>query len=151
MTIKLITPADGEVLQAGPIRMRILEDGKGTAGRLGVVEIALKPGSGGPPQHIHRAHDETFFVLSGTVRFTSAAEHADVASGSLLTAPVGVPHTFGNADPDEPALMLCTVSPDQYINYFRELAEATRGGAALEPAVVLDIMSRYSTEPYRPA
>jgi hypothetical protein len=49
MTVKLITPADGEILQAGPIRMRVLGDGSGTAGRPGVVEIALRPGSGGRP------------------------------------------------------------------------------------------------------
>ena len=50
MTVKLTTPAHGEILQARPTRMRILEDGSGTtAGRPGVVEIALKPGSGGRP------------------------------------------------------------------------------------------------------
>ena len=44
--------------------------------------------------------------------------------------------------------MLCTVTPDLYIGYFRELGAAARSGP-LEPAAILEIMSRYATEPYR--
>ncbi len=150
MTIQLITPDIGEVLQVGPIRVRVLEDGTATAGRLGLVELTLKAASNGPPQHVHREHDETFFVVSGTVRFRSANDNLNVGPGGYLTAPVGLPHTFGNPDPDQPAVMLCTVTPDRYVNYFRELALATQGGQPLEPAVVLEIMSRYATDPYRP-
>jgi mannose-6-phosphate isomerase-like protein (cupin superfamily) len=150
VTIKVVTPADGEVITMGPIRTRILEDGTATGERLGLVEITLRPASPGPPQHIHREHDETFFVLSGTVRFTTGEEHVDLSPGSLLTAPIGVPHTFANPDPDQEATMLCTVTPDRYISYFRELGEATKDQGRLAPAQILDIMSRYATEPYRP-
>src|SRR5450759_4282182 len=59
--MSLITLADGEVVNVGPIRTRILEDGGDTGQRLGVVEVSLQPGTAGPPQHIHREHDETFF------------------------------------------------------------------------------------------
>ncbi len=150
MTLSLITPDGGEILQVGSLRTRVLEDGSGTAGRLGIVEVIIPPGDGGPPQHTHREHEETFFVLSGTVRFSSAREHTDARPGSLLTAPIGLPHTFGNPDPDEPAVLLGTVTPDRYINYFRELAAITRGGNALDHAEILKIMSRYATDPYPP-
>ncbi|MDQ6837188.1 MAG: cupin domain-containing protein [Actinomycetota bacterium] len=148
MTIKLVTPRDGEVIDVGPIRTRILEDGSATGGRLGMVEVTLQPASAGPPQHVHRQHDETFFVLSGTVRFTSGEDHVDLTPGSLLTAAIGVPHTFANPDPDRAALILCTLTPDRYISYFRELGQASQATGRLERSEVLEIMSRYATEPY---
>ncbi len=55
----------------------------------------------------HRDH----YVVSGTVRFTSAAEHIDVTTGGMLTAPIGVPHTFSNPDPEVSATFMCTIPP----------------------------------------
>jgi mannose-6-phosphate isomerase-like protein (cupin superfamily) len=149
MDVVLVAPSDGEVIMSGPISIRILEDGTNTGHRIGITENVLAPTTSGPPQHIHREHDETFFVVSGTVRFTSGTEHADVTAGSLLTVPIGVPHSFANPDADEPATFLCTVTPDRYISYFRELGALRPGPNGLDPAVVLDVMSRYATEPYR--
>jgi quercetin dioxygenase-like cupin family protein len=150
MTVSVVTAEQGDSFTMGPLRVRILEDGSGTDSRLGVVEVTIAAGASGPPQHFHREHDETFFVVSGVVRFTSGADDIDVLPGGLLTAPIGVPHTFGNPDGDQPAVMVCTVTPDLYVNYFRELGAAARSGP-LEPTAILEIMSRYATEPYRPA
>ena len=119
MDVVLAGPDDGELIMNGPIRIRILEDGTNTGHRIGITENVLAPATIGPPQHIHREHVEAFFVVSGTVRFTSGTEHADVSAGGLLTVPIGVPHTFANPDADEPATFLCTVTPDRYISYFR--------------------------------
>ena len=58
------------VALSGPVRMRILEDGSTTAHRLGMGEITIAPHTAGPPQHRHGQHDEGFYVVSGTVRFT---------------------------------------------------------------------------------
>jgi mannose-6-phosphate isomerase-like protein (cupin superfamily) len=150
MTVTVVTAEQGESFAIGPLRTRILEDGTRTSSRLGVVEVTIAPGASGPPQHIHHRHDETFFVVSGVVRFTSAAEQIDVMPGGLLTAPIGVPHTFGNPDGDAPAVMVCTVTPDLYINYFRELgATAAATSGPLQPDAIVGIMSRYATEPYR--
>lgn len=152
MDVVLVPAGGGEVL-ASPSGMRILEDGSNTGHRLGVMEDHLPPGSGGPPQHIHRQHSETFYVLSGTMRFTSAGEHVDVSAGGVVTAPVGVPHTFSNPDPGQWAAFTCTVAPDLYIGYFRELAtlEAQRGGLGeVDENAILEVMARYATEPYLP-
>jgi mannose-6-phosphate isomerase-like protein (cupin superfamily) len=149
MGVVLAGPDDGELIMNGPIRIRILEDGTNTGHRIGITENVLAPATIGPPQHIHREHVEAFFVVSGTVRFTSGTEHADVSAGGLLTVPIGVPHTFANPDADEPATFLCTVTPDRYISYFRELGALRPGPGGLDPAVVLAVMDRYATEPYR--
>jgi mannose-6-phosphate isomerase-like protein (cupin superfamily) len=151
VTVRITSPGEGEAFPAGPVSFRVLEDGTGVGGRIGVVECLLSPGWGGPPQHVHREHDETFYVLSGTVLFTSGSNLLTAPAGSLVAAPIGDPHTFANPDPDAPATLLCTVTPERYLGYFRELA-ALRPGPDGRPAPgeVLQIMARYATEPYRP-
>ena len=81
MTITIIGPADGEALPAGPMRIRILEDGSHTGHRLGIVEVTIPPRVDGPPQHVHRKHDETFYVLSGTPVFTSGSDTIQARPG----------------------------------------------------------------------
>ena len=142
----------GETWSAGGADFRILADGSAVDGRWGLVECTLAPGWGGPPQHVHREHDESFFVLTGTVKFTSGREELLAATGTLVTAPVGSPHAFDNADDQAPASLLLTVTPERYIGYLKELATLQPGAdGRLDPADILAIMSRYGTEPYRPA
>jgi hypothetical protein len=61
----------------------------------------------------------------------------------LLTAPIGTPHTFVN-DADTEAILLCTVTPDLYIGYFRELATLPPGPP--DHQAMAAIMARYATE-----
>jgi quercetin dioxygenase-like cupin family protein len=115
------------------------------------VQCTLAPGWAGPPQHIHREHDESFFILTGTVKFTSGHDELLATSGALVTAPIGVPHAFSNADEEAPASLMCTVTPERYIGYLKELASLTPGpDGRLAVADILEVMSRYGTEPYRP-
>lgn len=47
---------------------------------------------------------------------------------------------------------LCTVTPEKYIGYFRELASLRPGpDGRLDPQTIGAVMSRYATEPYQPA
>jgi len=150
MTVKFTAPGKGEQFPAGPVRFRILDDGLEVDKRFGVAEGHLAPGWIGPPQHIHREHDEIFYVLSGTVRFTSGISDLLAPAGSLVTAPIGQPHSFGNADPEAPASLLCTVVPERYLGYFRDLQTLRPGpDGALDPSEVLAVMARYATEPYQ--
>jgi mannose-6-phosphate isomerase-like protein (cupin superfamily) len=151
MTTVALSPQGPEPFVAAGCTFRVLDDGTATAGRLGVVQCDLVPGWGGPPQHVHREHDETFFVISGTVRFTSGTDTLLAEPGRLVTAPIGAPHTFANADADAPATLLCTVTPERYIGYFRQLSELRPGAdGKLAPEQVLAIMAQYATDPYRP-
>jgi mannose-6-phosphate isomerase-like protein (cupin superfamily) len=150
MTVRLNKTNEGDRWSAAGCDFRVLEDGQSVKARWGIVECTLAPAWGGPPQHVHREHDESFFVLTGTVRFTSGREELIATPGSLVTAPIGDPHTFANADSEAPASLLCTVTPERYLGYLKELTTLRPGSnGLLDPAEILAIMSRYATEPYR--
>ncbi|GAA2813623.1 cupin domain-containing protein [Kitasatospora paracochleata] len=144
--VSVVGPGDGETIVLGTTRMRVLEDGSHTGHRLAIAESVLAPHTQGPPQHRHARHDEGFYVLAGTVRFTVGNEEYDATPGTLVMVPPGTPHTFANPG-DQPAVMLSTFTPDLYVQYFRDLQEELTGGRPLTPRANIDAMRRYATEP----
>ncbi|WP_420158183.1 cupin domain-containing protein [Nocardiopsis sp. CNT-189] len=123
-----------------------LLDGTTTGHRLGIGETVLPPHTDGPPQHRHAEHDEGFYVISGTVRFTVGDEVRDATAGTLVMVPPGAPHTFAHPG-DRPAVMLCTFSPDLYLQYFRDLRDALAEGREPAAEATVRTMRRYATEP----
>jgi len=146
--ISVVGLADGESVLSGPASVRIIEDGSTTSHRLGMAEIVLAPHAGGPPQHRHAQHDEGFYVVCGTVRFTSGEQSFDAPARTLVMVPPGAPHTFANPG-DEPAVMLNTFTPDLYVSYFRDLRDLAASGQPPTPEQIADVMARYATEPAR--
>jgi mannose-6-phosphate isomerase-like protein (cupin superfamily) len=139
-------PDEGERIQLGPICMRILEDGSTSGHRLGIGEITLPPHTPGPPQHRHERHDEGFYVVSGTARFTMGTSVVDAGPRTLVMVPPGAPHTFANPG-DEPAVILNTFTPDLYVQYFRDLRDLIAAGEPLTLAATVGVMARYGTRP----
>jgi mannose-6-phosphate isomerase-like protein (cupin superfamily) len=146
VSIIVVGPEDGEQAGGGPIRCRIIEDGSHTEHRLGLIEVVVPPGPAMPPQHIHRKFEEIFIVTKGRLRFTSGSESVDVAAGSCVTVPTGTAHTFSNPF-DEPATFINTLTPDLYIEYFRDLGRlAVDENGLLNPADIGRAMAQYHTE-----
>jgi mannose-6-phosphate isomerase-like protein (cupin superfamily) len=144
--VSVTGPDGGESIQLGPVRMRILEDGSTTGHRLGVGEITLAPRTDGPPQHRHARHDEGFYVVSGTARFTVGETTYEAPAGTLVIVPPGAPHTFANPT-GAPTVLLNTFTPDLYVEYFRDLRDMIAGGQPLTAETTVEAMSRYATEP----
>jgi quercetin dioxygenase-like cupin family protein len=144
--MSIVGPGDGESIQLGPTRMRILEDGSTTNHRLGVGEITLAPHTDGPPQHRHARHDEGFYVVSGLARFTVGTTSYDAPAGTLVMLPPGAPHTFANPT-DGTTVLLNTFTPDLYVQYFRDLRQMIADGRDLDETALTDAMRRYATEP----
>jgi pimeloyl-ACP methyl ester carboxylesterase/quercetin dioxygenase-like cupin family protein len=144
--VSIVGPDGGEVALDGPTRLRILEDGRTTAHRLGIAEITIAPHVAGPPQHRHGRHDEGFYVVAGTARFTVGEESYKAPAGTLVVIPPGAPHTFAN-DSDEPVILLNTFTPDLYVQYFRDLRGMVASGSQPTAGQVADVMARYATEP----
>jgi pimeloyl-ACP methyl ester carboxylesterase/quercetin dioxygenase-like cupin family protein len=144
--ISIVQSGEGERVLAGPVQLRILEDGSTTSHRLGIVEITIAPHTAGPPQHRHARHDEGFYVVSGTAQFTVGEQTYEAEQGTLVMIPPGAPHTFANAS-DRPAVLLNTFTPDFYVQYFRDLRDLAASGQPPGPQVIGQVMARYATEP----
>jgi mannose-6-phosphate isomerase-like protein (cupin superfamily) len=149
MSVFLVRPNEGELSGGGPIKIRIIEDGSHTRHGLGLIEATVPPGPAMPPQHIHRDHEEVFIVTLGKLRFQSGEETFDAEAGSCVTVPIGNAHTFYNPF-DEPARFICTLTPDLYVEYFRDLKRLPldeRG--ILSPADIGRAMAKYATDVVR--
>jgi len=144
--VSVVSPDGGEAIQIGPVRLRILEDGSTTAHRLGIAEITLPPHTDGPPQHRHARHDEGFYVVSGSARFTVGQTSYDAPAGTTVMIPVGAPHTFANPT-GQTTVLLNTFTPDVYVQYFRDLRTMIAAGQPLTGQALTDVMHRYATEP----
>lgn len=144
--VSVVGPTDGEVIALGAIQMRILEDGRTTDHRLGIGEITLPPHTEGPLQHRHARHDEGFYVIAGTARFTVGDATYDAPPGTLVMVPPGAPHTFANPG-DQVVVLLNTFTPDLYVQYFRDLRDLIASGAPLTAEASAQVMSRYATSP----
>jgi mannose-6-phosphate isomerase-like protein (cupin superfamily) len=146
MSIYVVRPGEGEDAGVGPIGLRIVEDGSHTNHRLGLVQSSLPPGPAQPPQHIHHEHEETFIVTKGKVRFMSGTDSVDADAGTVVVVPIGVPHTFSNPF-DEPAAFVGLMTPDLYIQYFRDLGQLPLDAQGLlQRADIARTMARYATE-----
>jgi quercetin dioxygenase-like cupin family protein len=144
--VSVVGPGQGEPVLAGPVQLRILEDGSHTSRRLAIVEITIAPHTPGPPQHRHARHDEGFYVVSGIAQFTVGNQARQARPGTLVMVPPGAPHTFANTS-DEPAVVLNTLTPDLYIHYFRDLRDLVSSGQPPSEQAMEQLMARYATEP----
>jgi quercetin dioxygenase-like cupin family protein len=95
---------------------------------------------------VHHQHEETFIVTAGKVRFTSGTDFVDAEAGTVVVVPIDVPHTFSNPF-EEPAAFIGLMTPDLYIQYFRDLAQLpVDQHGMLQPADVARTMAHYATE-----
>ena len=145
--VEIVSPQEGEPVIPGPSAMRIVQDGTSTEHRLGVGVITMDPRTPGPPAHWHAKHDEGFYVIAGTPRFTdeNGVGH-DTPAGTWVMVPCGAAHTFANPG-DEEAVILNTFTPDHYVQYFRDARELMDSGEPLTPEAMADVRGRYSTYP----
>ena len=141
----IVGPQSGEALLLGHVQVRVVEDGSGTAHRLGVAVLTVPPRTDGPPPHWHQRHDETFCVTAGTARFTVGDTQREAPAGTFVSVPIGAEHTFANPG-NEPAIILNTFTPDLYVGYFRDLSQLADSGE-MTPEAILAVMARYATYP----
>jgi quercetin dioxygenase-like cupin family protein len=91
-----------------------------TGGRLSIFESLDQPGYG-PPRHIHKAEDETFYILAGEVEFWQAGRTTHHGPGEVVFIEQGAEHTFRIIG-DMPARMVTVMSPGGFEGFFAEMA-----------------------------
>ncbi len=145
MNAIILQPGGGRSITMGPIHLTVLEDGTNTRGTMAVAEFTFPPHSPSPFPHVHRAHEEGFYVLEGELEFKVDGETLHAGTGSFVMVPIGVSHTFSNPG-DKPARFLNTFTPPQYIHYFEEMSELVSTSGPPTPEQGRAIMARYDTD-----
>jgi mannose-6-phosphate isomerase-like protein (cupin superfamily) len=140
---------EGRIVNAGPMSLRILEDGSHTSGTHAVIEFTF-PGPFSPPPHIHHQHEEVIYVLEGEIALLVRDETVRLGPGGAFVTPIGLPHTFSNGG-SGPLRFLLTISPAGHLAYFEAMAEAMQAARGMpDPQTVMAIMQRYGLETTRP-
>lgn len=148
--INFVPAKSGEILKLGHVTCRIMEDGSRTDNRIGSAEFTVPAGTAGPPAHWHEMHDETFLVTQGTIRFHAPDNTiVDAKAGDYVTVPIRAPHTFSNPF-DVEAKFFNTFTPAFYIDYFKILAEVSKGDEKMSKEKNLEVMARFATMPAKP-
>ena len=120
---------------------RFLVTGAESGGAYFAMEAFVPPG-GGPPPHIHRNEDETFYVVEGQCDFLLGQETVTGGVGDFINVPRGTVHRFHNTG-TTPARLILTFTPAGIERFFEETLER-----ALEPGHVVldnidDVAARY--------
>ncbi|HET7271549.1 MAG TPA: cupin domain-containing protein [Rubrobacter sp.] len=93
-----------------------------TGGAYSVHDNVIPAGSPGPLPHLHRDHEETFYVLEGELTVRVEARKVTAPTGSFVVIPRGVVHQPSNPG-TEPTRVLLIFSPAGMDRFFEEAAE----------------------------
>jgi quercetin dioxygenase-like cupin family protein len=122
-------PADAGAAYWGPgDRYRFLVTGAESGGAYFAMEALVPPG-GGPPPHVHRNEDETFYVVEGEVSIRLEDEWVTARVGDFVNVPRGTVHCFKN-EGDAIARLILTFTPAGMERFFEETLER-----ALDPTL----------------
>jgi mannose-6-phosphate isomerase-like protein (cupin superfamily) len=136
-------PAGGGLTFWGPGDMyRFLVTGEETGGAYFAMEALVPPG-GGPPPHIHRNEDETFYVVEGEVDFVLGDDTLTAGVGDFVNVPRGSVHCFHNSG-TAPMRMILTFSPAGIEKFFEETLERALDPTQPPPDNVDEVAARYA-------
>jgi quercetin dioxygenase-like cupin family protein len=136
-------PAGTGAMYLGPGDVyRFLVTGADTAGAYFAMEATVAPG-GGPPPHIHRHEDETFYVVEGQCGILLGEEWITAGVGDFVNVPRGTVHRFQNQG-TEAMRMILTFTPAGIERFFEETLERTLDTTADIPDNVDAIAARYA-------
>ena len=113
-----------------------------TGGSLAVMKGTFRPRSGGPV-HVHRQHEETFYVLEGEFLFQLGTQTVMATAGTFVFVPRDVPHAFENVG-NQPGRILGIMTPGGYEQFFEELARLPTGPP--DQAKFQEIFEKYDQE-----
>jgi quercetin dioxygenase-like cupin family protein len=118
-----VGPDDGKALP-NPIggRMMIKVRNEDTSGAYSIHDNTIPPRSPGPRPHIHRYHEEAFYVLEGELTMRVGRRTISAPAGSFVVVPRGVVHQPSNPR-TQPTRVLLIFSPAGMDHFFEEAAE----------------------------
>ena len=91
---------------------------------IGISEAWGDPDGPSPPQHLHRRHVESFYVIAGEMTFTAGGREQRATAGTWVQIPPGTPHTFAPSGTDEVRFLNIHTPSCGYGTFLRGLHEA---------------------------
>ncbi len=113
-------PGEGRARWVPGHQVTCKANGEETGGAYSLLEVLIT--GEGPPQHIHKAEDEAFYVLEGEVTVKRGEETIHAPTGAFVLIPRGTTHTIWNTG-STPAKVLGIFSPPGVEQYFIETGE----------------------------
>ena len=138
----VLPPGGGKVIHVLGNPWTIKVNREDTGGPLAVMEALFRPGSGAPA-HVHRQHEETFYVLEGEFLFHLGPQAVMATAGTFVFVPRDVPHAFENVG-TRPGRLLGIMTPGGYEQFFEELSQLPPGPP--DPARFQEIFEKYDQE-----
>ncbi len=114
-------PGEGIAVWVPGHKITYKAEGEETGGAYALLE-ALITGEG-PPQHIHKAEDEAFYVLEGEVDVKRGEETIHAPTGAFVLIPRGTIHTTWNTGSTPAKLLAIFSPPGGFEGYFIETGE----------------------------
>lgn len=102
----------------GSLFERLL-DAEESGGSLGLSLVTQPPGVA-PPLHRHSHEAEAFYLLDGTMTYRAADEYFELAAGSFIHLPTGVPHAF-RVTGASPVRFLSLTAPGTLMSLYDEV------------------------------
>jgi mannose-6-phosphate isomerase-like protein (cupin superfamily) len=135
---------DGEVYEAGGVRLRVLAQSPDQP--IAVTDNTVPPGFPGPVKHRHARMTDVYYVLEGELEFDLEGERRVVGPGGFVLVPPGVAHTFANPRA-APARILNVQQPAGLEQYLKEALKRMAEGHPWSPTEMAEVASRYDFEP----
>ncbi len=118
-----------------------LVTGEQTGGAYFVMEALVPPG-GGPPPHIHRNEDETFYIVEGQCSIRLGDQTVNAAAGDFVNVPRGIVHCFRNEGTSTMRMVL-TYSPSGIEKFFEETLEPALDRRSGPPPNIQELADRF--------
>ena len=143
LPVQVSGPGEGQTVDMGPLEQVVFKaTGSTTGGGFELLELRVQPG-GGPPDHVHRNHDEAYYVCSGALRFRLGDQRFTATAGTYVYVERGEPHTFANPGTTA-ATALVLVRPAGLQGFFERLGPLLFG--APDEAEIARISAEYACE-----
>lgn len=137
-------PAGTGPMYCGPgDRVSFLATGADTHGSCFIVEGLAAPG-GGPPPHVHRFEDESFYILEGNITFHAGGQTIHAKPGDFIHVPRGTVHSLKN-EGTVPGRALIIISPAGTTGmqqFFEESFTPTTDPNATPPPISEEMVKR---------
>ena len=141
--VKYVPAGTGPMYSGPGDKVTFLVTGAQSGGACFILEAMASPG-GGPPPHVHRHEEESFYLLEGTLTIQAAGQTFRALPGDFVHIPRGTVHSFRNdGNVDAKALVVVSpAGPAGLEKFFEESFYLVTDRSAAPPLVTEELMGR---------